>query len=114
MHARGIAKVRMHMALCYSCIYAVAITAHKIGRPDPANRIATFTYYASKNASLKETSQKRINEHLCARKDFYKYKYVINMLQFCGDESLIKCEKKKLLLLSILPIIALPAFFSFS
>jgi hypothetical protein len=27
---RGIAKVRMHVALCYSCMYAVAITAHKI------------------------------------------------------------------------------------
>jgi len=41
---RGIAKVRMHAAICYSCIYAVAITAHKIGRPDLANSIATFTY----------------------------------------------------------------------
>ena len=41
---RGIAKVRMHVALCYSCMYAVAITAHKIGRPDLANSIASFTY----------------------------------------------------------------------
>ena len=41
---RGIAKIRMHVAICYSCIYAVAITAHKIGRPDLANSIATFTY----------------------------------------------------------------------
>ncbi|MDI6904160.1 MAG: transposase [Candidatus Bathyarchaeia archaeon] len=41
---RGVAKVRMHVAICYACIYAVAITAHKIGRPDLANSIATFTY----------------------------------------------------------------------
>jgi transposase len=41
---RGVAKVRMHVALCYSCMYAVAITAHKIGRPDLANSIAAFTY----------------------------------------------------------------------
>jgi hypothetical protein len=41
---RGIAKVRMHVALCYACIYAVAVTAHKIGRPELANSIATFTY----------------------------------------------------------------------
>jgi hypothetical protein len=41
---RGIAKIRMHVAICYSCMYAVAITAHKIGRPDLANSIATFTY----------------------------------------------------------------------
>jgi hypothetical protein len=41
---RGIAKVRMHVAICYACIYAVAITAHKIGRPELANSIATFTY----------------------------------------------------------------------
>ena len=41
---RGIAKVRMHVAICYSCIYAVAITAHRIGRPDLANSIAAFTY----------------------------------------------------------------------
>jgi hypothetical protein len=41
---RGIAKVRMHVAICYACIYAVAITAHKIGRPELANSIAAFTY----------------------------------------------------------------------
>ncbi|MBS7610203.1 hypothetical protein KEJ19_06540 [Candidatus Bathyarchaeota archaeon] len=27
---RGIAKIRMHIAICYSCVLAVAITAHKI------------------------------------------------------------------------------------
>lgn len=41
---RGVAKVRIHVVLCYSCIYAVAITAHRIGRPDLANSIAAFTY----------------------------------------------------------------------
>jgi len=41
---RGIAKIRMHVAICYSCMYAVAITAHRIGRPDLANSIAAFTY----------------------------------------------------------------------
>jgi len=41
---RGIAKIRMHVAICYSCMYAVAITAHKIGRPELANNIAAFTY----------------------------------------------------------------------
>jgi transposase len=41
---RGVAKVRMHVALCFTCIYAVAITAHKIGRPELANSIAAFTY----------------------------------------------------------------------
>jgi len=41
---RGIAKVRMHTAIGYACILAVAVTAHKIGRPDLANSIATFTY----------------------------------------------------------------------
>jgi transposase len=41
---RGIAKVRMHVALCFTCMYAVAITAHKIGRPELANSIAAFTY----------------------------------------------------------------------
>jgi transposase len=41
---RGVAKVRMHVALCYSCMYAVAITAHKIGRPELANSIASFTF----------------------------------------------------------------------
>jgi len=41
---RGIAKIRMHVAICYACIYAVAITAHKTGMPELANSIATFTY----------------------------------------------------------------------
>ena len=41
---RGVAKVRMHVAVCFACIYAVAITAHKIGRPELANSIAAFTY----------------------------------------------------------------------
>jgi hypothetical protein len=41
---RGVAKVRMHVAICFACIYAVAITAHKVGRPDLANSIAAFTY----------------------------------------------------------------------
>jgi hypothetical protein len=41
---RGAAKVRMHVAICFTCIYAVAITAHKIGRSDLANSIAAFTY----------------------------------------------------------------------
>lgn len=39
---RDVAKVRMHMAICYACIYAVAIVAHKIGRPDLTNSIAAF------------------------------------------------------------------------
>jgi hypothetical protein len=41
---RGVAKVRMHVAICFACIYAVAITAHRIGRPELANSIASFTY----------------------------------------------------------------------
>jgi len=41
---RGTAKIRMHVAICYACMYAVAITAHRIGRPDLANSIAAFTY----------------------------------------------------------------------
>ena len=41
---RGVAKVRMHVAIVFSCIYAVAIVAHKIGRPELANSIAAFTY----------------------------------------------------------------------
>jgi transposase len=41
---RGVAKVRMHVAICFACIYTVAITAHKIGRPELANSIAAFTY----------------------------------------------------------------------
>lgn len=41
---RGIAKIRMHVAICYACMYAVALTAHRIGRPELANNIAAFTY----------------------------------------------------------------------
>ena len=41
---REVAKVRMHVALCFACIYAVAILAHRIGRPELANSIAAFTY----------------------------------------------------------------------
>jgi transposase len=41
---RGVAKVRMHVGICFACIYAVAILAHKLGRPELANCIAAFTY----------------------------------------------------------------------
>ena len=41
---RGVAKVRMHVAICFACMYAVAILAHRIGRPELANSIAAFTY----------------------------------------------------------------------
>jgi hypothetical protein len=41
---RGVAKVRMHVAICFACIYAVAILAHRVGRPELANSIAAFTY----------------------------------------------------------------------
>jgi hypothetical protein len=41
---RGVAKVRMHVGICFACIYAVAISAHKLGRPELANCIAAFTY----------------------------------------------------------------------
>jgi hypothetical protein len=41
---RGVAKIRMHVSIVFSCIYAVAIVAHSIGRPDLANSIAAFTY----------------------------------------------------------------------
>jgi transposase len=41
---RGVAKVRMHVAICFACMYAVAITAHRIGRPELSNSIAAFTY----------------------------------------------------------------------
>jgi len=41
---RGVAKVRMHTAIGYACILAMAITVHKIGRPDLANSVAVFTY----------------------------------------------------------------------
>ena len=41
---RGVAKVRMHVGICFACIYVVALVAHRIGRPELANRIAAFTY----------------------------------------------------------------------
>jgi hypothetical protein len=41
---RGVAKIRMHVAICFSCILAVAIVAHKIGRPELAKNIAAFAY----------------------------------------------------------------------
>jgi len=41
---RGVAKVRMHVAICFACIYVVAIVAHRLGRPELANCIAAFTY----------------------------------------------------------------------
>jgi len=41
---KGVAKVRMHVGICFACIYAVAISAHIIGRPELANCIAAFTY----------------------------------------------------------------------
>jgi hypothetical protein len=41
---RGVAKVRMHVAICFACMYAVAIAAHRIGRPELANSIAAFAY----------------------------------------------------------------------
>jgi hypothetical protein len=34
----------MHVAIRYACMYTVAITAHKIGKPELANSIATFIY----------------------------------------------------------------------
>jgi hypothetical protein len=48
---RGVAKVRMHVALCYSVILAIAITSHNIGRPELAHSIKNipielFTRYA--------------------------------------------------------------------
>ena len=39
---RGVAKVRMHVALCYSIILAVAITAHKTGRTGLAHSVKLF------------------------------------------------------------------------
>jgi hypothetical protein len=41
---RGVAKVRMHVGICFACMYAVAILAHRIGRPELANSIAAFAY----------------------------------------------------------------------
>lgn len=39
---RGVAKVRMHIALCYSVILAAAITARKMNRPELAHTIKAF------------------------------------------------------------------------
>lgn len=39
---RDAAKVRMHVALCYSVILAAAITARKIHRPELAHTIKAF------------------------------------------------------------------------
>ena len=44
LRRRGVAKVRMHAAICFACVYAVAITACKISGPELANSIAAFTY----------------------------------------------------------------------
>jgi len=41
---RGVTKVKMHVAICFACMYSVAILAHRIGRPELANSIAAFTY----------------------------------------------------------------------
>jgi transposase len=41
---RGVAKVRMHVAICFACMYVVSILAHRIGRPELANSIAAFAY----------------------------------------------------------------------
>jgi transposase len=41
---RGVAKVRMHVGICFACMYAVAILAHRVGRPELANSIAAFAY----------------------------------------------------------------------
>jgi len=52
---RGAAKVRMHVALCYSVILAAAITAHKMGRPSTRHKSIPI-------------NQKRIFHRLCARR----------------------------------------------
>ena len=39
---RGVAKVGMRVALCYSVILAAAITAHKMNRPTLAHMIEAF------------------------------------------------------------------------
>lgn len=39
---RGAAKVRMHVALCYSVILAAAITARRMHRPELAHTIKAF------------------------------------------------------------------------
>jgi hypothetical protein len=42
LHWRGVAK--MHVAICFACICAVTIVAHKIGRSELANSVAASTY----------------------------------------------------------------------
>jgi hypothetical protein len=39
---RGAAKVRMHVALCYSVILAVAMTAHRMNKPKLTHSIKAF------------------------------------------------------------------------
>jgi hypothetical protein len=41
MPEQNLAKVRMHVALCYSVILAVAIAAHRMGRPELAHSVAS-------------------------------------------------------------------------
>jgi hypothetical protein len=41
---KGLANASIHNSLTFSLVYAVAITAHKIGKPELANSIAIFTY----------------------------------------------------------------------
>jgi hypothetical protein len=40
----GRSQNKNDVAICFSCILAVAIVVHKIGRPELANNIAAFTY----------------------------------------------------------------------
>jgi hypothetical protein len=47
-----VAKVRMHVAICFACIYVITIVVHRIGRPELANCIAAFTYWNPKKASF--------------------------------------------------------------
>ncbi|RLJ09756.1 MAG: hypothetical protein DRP15_02540 [Candidatus Aenigmatarchaeota archaeon] len=56
---KGVVNARMHVALCYSVIFAAAITAHKIGRPELAYSIKAFQY------------RKRIIHTLCVREATY-------------------------------------------
>jgi hypothetical protein len=56
---RGIAKIRMHVAICYSGILAVAIVANKVGRPELANNIAAFTYQKEQKKPRKQKQAKK-------------------------------------------------------
>jgi hypothetical protein len=72
---RVVAKIRMHVAICFSYILAAAIAAHKIGRPELANNIAASSLHilkTQKNAPKAKTSQKQIIQHLCAH-DWQKF-----------------------------------------